>query len=386
MLNKRLLIKNLLSHNDENTFFDKKELIDLNSKEGKAKFLKHISALSNSNPENNSYLIIGIEDETNAIKGVHLLDDSKIQNLVKSYLIRPPLVKYENIYFPDLPKDKVVGLLTISPNKHQTTFGKSIAKIPKGTAYYRQGSNSLPIDDDFIAIASNKSLVDDLENYSKVSLKQLLDDLFDFFQLWRDAYSPQYLVFKEQFVVCWAGYPSDYKDEQYLSEVDIRILNEGSRFFYSAMQWVRLKMSDNDLCVTEYVILGFGDNYKLYKLEATILSFEENGRFTSQTKIIFDPPKFDNSQIKKLYIHAKELEQKIINGYKIQTTDDLSEYEGLANYFLICYLNGIQESKKDLINSKNYLDGSGAEVQSECLRILEKYEMKTATNTLQPPA
>ena len=50
MINKRLLIKNLLSHNDENSFYDKKMKLSLTSKEGKGKFLKHICALSNSNP------------------------------------------------------------------------------------------------------------------------------------------------------------------------------------------------------------------------------------------------------------------------------------------------------------------------------------------------
>lgn len=62
MINKRLLIKNLLSHNDENSFYDKKQKLSLHNKEGKAKFIKHICALSNSNPTNNSYVVIGIED------------------------------------------------------------------------------------------------------------------------------------------------------------------------------------------------------------------------------------------------------------------------------------------------------------------------------------
>ena len=37
MINKRLLIKNLLSHNDENSFYDKKMKLSLTSKEGKYK-------------------------------------------------------------------------------------------------------------------------------------------------------------------------------------------------------------------------------------------------------------------------------------------------------------------------------------------------------------
>ncbi|MFK7750173.1 MAG: ATP-binding protein, partial [Kordia sp.] len=42
MINKRLLIKNLLAHNDENSFYDKKRKLNIGEKEGKAKFLKHI--------------------------------------------------------------------------------------------------------------------------------------------------------------------------------------------------------------------------------------------------------------------------------------------------------------------------------------------------------
>jgi predicted HTH transcriptional regulator len=50
MINKRLLIKNLLAHNDENSFYDKKRSISIGEKEGKAKFLKHVCALANTNP------------------------------------------------------------------------------------------------------------------------------------------------------------------------------------------------------------------------------------------------------------------------------------------------------------------------------------------------
>jgi hypothetical protein len=46
LINKRLLIKNLLTHNDENSFYDKKQELDISKKIGKAKFIKHICALS----------------------------------------------------------------------------------------------------------------------------------------------------------------------------------------------------------------------------------------------------------------------------------------------------------------------------------------------------
>lgn len=109
MINKRLLIKNLLAHNDENSFYDKKLKLNFSNKEGKAKFLKHICALSNSNPANNSYIVIGIDDATNEIIGVDFYDDSKLQNLVNAYLYNPPIIQYENIPFPHLPVGKVVG-------------------------------------------------------------------------------------------------------------------------------------------------------------------------------------------------------------------------------------------------------------------------------------
>ena len=128
MINKRLLIKNLLSHNDENSFFDKKQKLSLHNKEGKAKFIKHICALSNSNPNNNSYIVIGIEDEENKIFGVDFYDDSKIQNLVNAYLKNPPKIEYENVAFPSLPRHKVIGLVTIYPNNETTSFLKNIWK------------------------------------------------------------------------------------------------------------------------------------------------------------------------------------------------------------------------------------------------------------------
>ena len=92
MINKRLLIKNLLAHNGENSFYDKKRSIDIGIKEGKAKFLKHVCALANSNPNNRSFIVIGVTDAENHIVGVDFFDDSKIQNLVHAYLHNPPLI------------------------------------------------------------------------------------------------------------------------------------------------------------------------------------------------------------------------------------------------------------------------------------------------------
>ena len=170
MINKRLLIKNLLSHSDENTFFDKKLKLTLTTREGKAKFLKHICALSNSNPENNSYIVIGIEETANKIIGVDFFDDSKIQNLINAYLMNPPKVQYENVAFPGLQKHKVVGLVTIEPNNLVTSFIKGAWKYRRGAIFYRRGSNSIPVYGEFELRNTNKVIVDSIEKMRRTIL------------------------------------------------------------------------------------------------------------------------------------------------------------------------------------------------------------------------
>ena len=144
MINKRLLIKNLLAHSDENSFYDKKRFIDIGQKEGKAKFLKHVCAMANSNPRNRSYIVVGVEDADNAIVGVDFFDDSKIQNLVNAYLENPPGITYENVHFPHLPEGKVVGLVTITSSGRICALQKNIWKYYGGTVFFREGSVSKP--------------------------------------------------------------------------------------------------------------------------------------------------------------------------------------------------------------------------------------------------
>lgn len=204
MINKRLLIKNLIAHNDENSFYDKKRKINLGIKDGKAKFLKHICALSNSNPKNNSFIVIGVEDEDNAIVGVDFFDDSKIQNLINAYLTNPPIVQYENIPFPHLHEDKVVGLVTIRPNNGLASLKKNIWKYAKGSVFFREGSISMPKIAASDIKNDNSNIVAAIENNSQNNIQHTLDGVFDFMRK-REDYNPQYKVYKEYFVLCWSG-------------------------------------------------------------------------------------------------------------------------------------------------------------------------------------
>lgn len=373
MVNKRQLIKNIISHNDECTFFDKKESIDIKSKNGKAKFLKHICALSNSNPENDSFLIVGISND-NEIVGTNFLDDADIQNIVNSALQNAPLIKYENISFPKIPKDKSVGILTIRSNSITTTFLKKMAGIEVGSTYHRIGSKSEPSKGQISVDKGNKEIVNDTYKYSQNNLKNLLDNVFDFYKLWGEAYNPAYVVFKDQFVVCWAGYPIE---DDYFSEVDIQIVNEGTRLFFSAIRYVKLNITDELISIIEFQCLGFGHKFDNYATHSNTIYFADNGTYKIVKEFIFNPPKFQAEEIELLYKKAKEFEIKYKSKAKIETKE-WEFAEGLANYFFLCYLNGIKEARQDFVDSRTYLDGAAAQWHRECNDILEEYEKTTA--------
>lgn len=372
MINKRLLIKNIISHNDENTFFDKKSKIDINSSPGKAKLLKHINALSNSNPYNESYIIFGITDDTNELLGVDFVDDSKIQNLVKSFLINAPIINYENISFTELDNGKSIGILTIAPTIDNTKFSKNIWKINKGDSYYRYGSNSILIDENFYIDKRNQEVIKSIHNNSKNNLKNILDGVEEFKATWSKSYNPAHLVYKDQFVLCWSGYANDYGNQEYFSEVDVQIINENKRLFFSAVQFLDITYDDSHFIIKELTPLGFDNNYQLYPLEKTVITFQDNGTYTITNENIFTPPLFPKEAIDNLYQKTKKCE-KSWRSRNLKSEDSIFA-EGIANYYLICYLNGIKKAKEDLINSREYLDGAGSEWQSVCLRILYEYE------------
>ncbi|MFN7100315.1 MAG: DUF5929 domain-containing protein, partial [Flavobacterium sp.] len=259
MINKRLLIKNLLAHNDECSFYDKKRQLNLHTREGKAKFLKHICALSNSNPTNNSYIVVGVEDQDNTIVGDDFFDDSRIQNLVNAYLENPPKIQYENVPFPNLPKDKVVGLVTIKPKNKISSFKKGIHTIPINSIFIRVGSNTTPLEGKMELNFTNVETVIGIENNSRNSIAHTLDGVIDFMNFKHKDMAPKYNVFKELFVICWAGIIKKSKNKIYLSRVDIELRNEQIKLFYSSQDVVEIFFDQDSFTIIEYVPLGLRD-------------------------------------------------------------------------------------------------------------------------------
>ncbi|MGO3183059.1 MAG: ATP-binding protein [Aequorivita sp.] len=374
MINKRLLIKNLLAHNDESSFYDKKRKIDLGNKEGKAKFLKHICALSNSNPANNSFIVIGVEDETNEIRGVDFFDDSKIQNLVNAYLTNAPLIIYENVAFPNLPTDKVVGLVTIRPNGKITSLRKNIWKYWGGSIFLRDGSISMPKDFDIEIKDVNSEIVKSIENAAKSNIELTLDGVMDFINNRHKDLESHYKVYKEQFVVCWAGNPKKMKDKTYYSRVDIELINEQVRLFYSAQDEVSIEFTDDYFKTVEFVHLGLNEQFKYYPLEEVRIQFSENGSYQMDSKLLFEPPLFHKKTLYHIYNANNAVMEKLKKRVPLNASEE-KDLRNLPSTYLICYLNGFEEAKEKLQEAKEYLRDYHAEayqLSKDSLRILRK--------------
>lgn len=351
MINKRLLIKNLLAHNDENSFYDKKRQLNLHTKEGKAKFLKHICALSNSNPSNNSYIVVGVEDATNEIVGDDFFDDSRIQNLVNAFLENPPKIQYENVPFPNLPKDKVVGLVTIKPKSKASHFKKGIHTILANSTFVRKGSNTSPTTEKIPYSKQNIETVISLENNSRNSISYTLESVLDFINNKHKDLESNYSVFKELFVVCWAGNKKKVRDKIYYSRVDIELVNEQVKLFYSALDEVSIAFDEDSFSITEYVSLGLNDKTSFYPFEKVSIHFFDNGYYKIDTQMLFEPPQYNRKMLHHIYNANNAILIKLKKGVVLQPSER-RDLVNIPHTLMICYLNGFEEAKQKLIDSK----------------------------------
>ena len=374
MINKRLLVKNLLAHNDENSFYDKKRFISIGEKEGKGKFLKHVCALANSNPGNNSYIVVGVEDEDNKIVGVDFFDDSKIQNLVNAYLENPPRIAYENIPFPHLPEGKVVGLVTLTSSGKTCSLKKNIWKYYAGTVFFREGSISMPKKVAPELRDENSQIVSTLEQHAKNNIQLTLDGVIDFLNNRHKDLSSYYKVFKEQFVVCWAGHEKRVKNQVYLSRVDIELINEQVKLFYSTLDEVSISFDEHSFTTIEYVQLGLGKEQDYFPLEKVIITFSDNGTYLMQSELLFEPPVYDKKTLHHIYNANNALIHKLENGIRLKKRE-VADLQQLAATYLICYLNGFEDAKDKLDRIRPLLKSYDMAVYNsvkESQRILRK--------------
>jgi hypothetical protein len=68
-----------------------------------------------------------------------------------------------------------------------------------------------------------------------------LDGVFDFINFRHKDMAPKYKVFKELFIICWAGTPKECVVKSFV-RVDIELINEQVKLFYSAQDVVAINL------------------------------------------------------------------------------------------------------------------------------------------------
>ena len=373
MLNKRKLIRLLLRYNhSEASFFDLKRELGLKTRKGKAKLLKHISALSNANPGNESYIIVGISDKSNDLIGADFLDDANIQNLVHAYLKERPGIRYENVTFPELPKGKYIGLLTISPSRDVCRFSKSIAGYHKGDAYIRFGSTSVPLDEAVYSLDfNNVDGVKSLQSQARVRLSDTINSVLAFFRNTDDSYNPRHFVFQDQHVLCFSGWKVS---ETLWSECNVELVGENVEMFFSATKHIALEQQENALIITEYVALSVNYEFNFYPLEETIIRFSDTGDYEISNSFVFVPPVL-NQATGKQRIQEYNAFVAQWRDNDIDWRDARFKAQSLASELLVCILNGVEEAGPCF---EDYLyemrSGTAAEAHDEAKWILKMCE------------
>jgi hypothetical protein len=202
-----------------------------------------------------------------------------------------------------------------------------------------------------------------------------LEGVLDFMNNRHKDMTPKYKVFKELFVVCWAGHKKKVRDKTFLSRVDIELINEQVKLFYSALDDVTIEFDDKTFAITEYVPLGLNDRTSYYPLERQTLTFFDNGYYKIETEFLFEPPQYN----KKMMFHIYNSNLSLL--HKLQKNISLSDRElkdviNLPSTLMICYLNGFEQAKQKLIDAKPFLkaiENSLVYVNfKEALRILRK--------------
>jgi len=282
-------------------------------------------------------------------------------------------VQYENIPFPHLPDNKVVGLVTIRGTGQITSLRKNIWKYYGGSVFFRDGSISMPkvFKSDIIDV--NSKIVGAIEKHAQNNIEHTLDGVMEFMNTRKD-YNAQYKVFKEYFVVCWAGQKKVVKDKVFFSRVDIELINEQVRLFFSVLDDVSITIDEDSFKIIEYVNLGFQDSHKYYPLEETTIKFEDHAHYNIDTKLLFKPPQFNKKDLHHIYNTNNAILEKLKTGQALNQREDI-DLKNLPATYLICYLNLFHNAIDKLNEAKPYLKKHSTEVYNlykESLRILRK--------------
>ena len=139
-------------------------------------------------------------------------------------------------------------------------------------------------------------------------------------------------------MLCWSGLKKEVKDQTYYSRVDIELINERVKLFYSALDEVSITLTENSFEILEYVRLGLNQSFKFYPLEHTVILFEGNASYHIESELVFTPPKFDKKVLHHIYNANNAILEKLEKGLTLLPREE-KDLDNLPASYLICYLN-----------------------------------------------
>jgi hypothetical protein len=185
----------------------------------------------------------------------------------------------------------------------------------------------------------------------------------------------KYKVFKELFVICWAGIPKKVRDKTFFSRVDIELINEQVKLFYSTQDEVEIFYNENTFTIIEYLPLGLNDKTSYYPLEQQKISFYDNGYYKIEAEMLFEPPQYNRKVLHHIYNSNLSLLNKMTKGLELSDREKV-DLENLASTFMICYLNGFDDAKQKLIEAKSLIKSYNNNLAytnfKEVMRVLRK--------------
>jgi len=206
----------------------------------------------------------------------------------------------------------------------------------------------------------NSEIVSAIENHAQNNIQYTLDGVFDFLKNRKD-YNPQYKVFKEYFVVCWSGQEKKVKDEVFYSRVDIELVSEQVRLFFSALDEVSIEINNDAFTIIEYVNLGFQNQDKYVKLEETLIEFNNNVSYNITSKLLFKSPEYDKKELHHIYNSNLALLKKV-EQHNTLTLQQETDLKNSPITFLICYFNGFTDAFSQLEKAKSIYKSYGKDV------------------------
>ena len=175
-------------------------------------------------------------------------------------------------------------------------------------------------------------------------------------------------------MVCWAGKLKKVGDEEYYSRVDIALINEQVKLFYSDFDEVKIDFSNDYFAITEYVKLGYDGTHKYYPFEELTFHFNDNASYEIRTNLLFEPPRFDKSVIDFLMKRNETLINKITKKQEL-SQKELQSIVDLPTTYLICFLNGRLDALYQLEDAKVMIKSFSEEINrkyKDTLRVIRK--------------